>query len=254
MSLIIDVGHEGDLKGLDPGAVGNGIVEANLVLQISLYQYERYKQLGVPVKITRTKSQKLSRAERTALVKKSGMKHCKSNHINAGGGDGAEVIHSIHSIGKWAQMTLDALVAVGQNARRVFSKKLSSNSYHDYYYMHRDTGNVETIIVEYGFLDSKKDDVMQLKRDWQLYAEAAVKAYCKYAGYKYVAPASNKKEEPKLPEELLNETGRKATRSMIKKGVEEKLFTSKHENVDKYSDSELISYGFAYIDRKSNIN
>uniref|UniRef100_UPI003FA52EDB peptidoglycan recognition protein family protein n=1 Tax=Lysinibacillus sp. 54212 TaxID=3119829 RepID=UPI003FA52EDB len=62
-----------------------------------------------------------------------------------------------------------------------------------------------------------------------------------------------KKEEPKVTQ-LLNETGRKAARNMIKKGVEEKLFTSKHENVDKYSDSELISYGFAYIDRKSNIN
>lgn len=58
------------------------------------------------------------------------------------------------------------------------------------------------------------------------------------------------KEETKVPEQLLNDTGRIAARELIKKGVKEKVFTSKHENVDKYEDKELISYGFAYINRK----
>ena len=185
MSLIIDAGHQG--VGFDPGAIGNGIIEADLVLKISLYQYDRFKELGVPVKITRTKTQKLTNSERAKLVKNSKMKHCISNHINAGGGDGAEVIYSIHSKPTFAQIVLDALTAVGQNSRKIFTRK-SNNSYHDYYYMHRDTGAVETIIVEYGFLDSKKDDVHQLKNDWQKYAEAVVKAYCSFAGYKYKTP------------------------------------------------------------------
>lgn len=186
MSVVIDAGHQG--VGFDPGAVGNGIIEADLVLQISLYQLERFKALGVPVKITRTKTQKLTNAQRTAFVKNSGMKHCLSNHINAGGGDGAEVIYSIHSKPNLAQMILDELTAAGQNPRKVFTRKSSTNSRHDYYYMHRDTGAVQTVIVEYGFLDSKKDDVHQLKSDWKLYAEAVVKAYCKFAGYTYKAP------------------------------------------------------------------
>lgn len=251
MSLWIDPGHEG--VGFDPGAVGNGIIEADLVLSISLYQYERFKQLGVPVKITRTKSQKISRANRTSMIKNGGMKHCISNHINAGGGDGAEVIYSIHAKPTFAQIVLNALVAVGQNARRIFTRKLSNSSFHDYYYMHRDTGTVETIIVEYGFLDSKKDDVHQLKNDWKSYAEAVVKAYCKYAGYKYVAPAEDKseKEESTVVQNLLNETGRKECKGMIQRGVEEKLFTSDHKDVDKYSDVELISYSMAYVNRKT---
>lgn len=188
MSLIIDAGHQG--QGFDPGAVGNGIIEADLVLKISLYQIKRFVELGVPVQLTRTKTQKLTNAERAKLVRNSGAKHCMSNHINAGGGDGAEVIYSIHAKPKFAQTVLDALVAAGQNPRKIFTRT-TANAKHDYYYMHRDTGAVETIIVEYGFLDSKKDDVMQLKNDWQLYAEAVVKAYCAYACYKYVAPGRN---------------------------------------------------------------
>ena len=42
--------HGGD----DPGAVGNGITEKNLTLEISKYIYDRLKELGVPVYITRT--------------------------------------------------------------------------------------------------------------------------------------------------------------------------------------------------------
>lgn len=51
--------------------------------------------------------------------------------------------------------------------------------------------------------------------------------------------------------DFLNETGRKDAKEMIRRGVHEKLFTSKHENVDKYSDVELISYALAYANRKT---
>ena len=49
--------------------------------------------------------------------------------------------------------------------------------------MHRNTGDTESIIVEYGFLDSKEDDVSQIKNNWQNYAEAVVQAVLKYIGY-----------------------------------------------------------------------
>lgn len=195
MSLVIDPGHQG--VGFDPGAVGNGIIEADLVLQISLYQYARFKELGVPVMLTRDKTMALSNTQRTNKVKNSGMKHCMSNHINAGGGDGAEVIYSIHSKPTFAQIVLDGLHSAGQNKRKIFTKRLPNSATHDYYYMHRDTGIVETLIVEYGFLDSKGDDVLQLKQNWKIYAEAVVKAYCQYAGYKYT---SNEKPAQPKPE------------------------------------------------------
>ncbi|WP_345788237.1 N-acetylmuramoyl-L-alanine amidase family protein [Brevibacillus laterosporus] len=48
--LIIDPGH----GGTDSDTVGNGLREKDLTLQISLYQFNRFKELGLPVAITRT--------------------------------------------------------------------------------------------------------------------------------------------------------------------------------------------------------
>lgn len=46
--------------------------------------------------------------------------------------------------------------------------------------MQRNTGDTESITIEYGFLDSNKDDVAQLKNNWQKYAEAAVQGILNY--------------------------------------------------------------------------
>ena len=72
--------------------------------------------------------------------------------------------------------------------RKYYQRRLPSNPAKDYYYLHRDTPNNETVIVEYGFADSAGDDVNQLKNNWETLAEAVVKAITEYAGGKYVAP------------------------------------------------------------------
>lgn len=51
--------------------------------------------------------------------------------------------------------------------------------------MLRDTPNNESVIVEYGFLDSTKDDVEQIKNDYLKYAEAVVRAVADYKGIPY---------------------------------------------------------------------
>ena len=55
----------------------------------------------------------------------------------------------------------------------------------DYYFMQRNTGNTESVTVEYGFLDSKGDDVNLLKNNWQNLAEAVVRAVTEYANITY---------------------------------------------------------------------
>ena len=49
----------------------------------------------------------------------------------------------------------------------------------------RDTPNTESLIVEYGFLDSVGDDVTQLKNNYEKYAEAVVKGVAEYIGVPY---------------------------------------------------------------------
>lgn len=53
----------------------------------------------------------------------------------------------------------------------------------DYYFMQRNTSPLESITVEYGFLDSKNDDVNQLKNNWKKYAEATVQGILNYIGH-----------------------------------------------------------------------
>lgn len=53
--------------------------------------------------------------------------------------------------------------------------------------MLRDTPNNETVIVEYGFLDSTGDDVEQIKNNYEKYAEAVVRAVADYKGIPYTS-------------------------------------------------------------------
>ena len=57
---------------------------------------------------------------------------------------------------------------------------MPSDTAKDYYFIHRDTGVTEPVIIEYGFLDSSLDDVDQLKKNYKIYAEAVVKAIVEY--------------------------------------------------------------------------
>lgn len=54
----------------------------------------------------------------------------------------------------------------------------------------RDTPNNESIIVEYGFVDSTGDDVSKIKNNWENMAEAVVKAITEYIGVPYT-PENN---------------------------------------------------------------
>lgn len=184
--LIIDPGH----GGRDPGGGSNAFfLEKDLVLQISLYQAERFRQLGVSVELTRMDDVTLEPGPRTKRVRDSGARYCISNHINAGGGRGVETIHSIYNDGKLATAICNAIEEAGMPKRRVFTRSLPDNSKKDYYFMHRDTGSVTTIIIEYGFADNA-DDAERLRADWKQYAEAVVRAFCQFIDHPYVPPGA----------------------------------------------------------------
>jgi len=84
--IVIDAGHGGN----DPGASGNGITEKEYTLKISQYIYDRLRQLGLDVKMTRTEDETLSPSERVNRVLNAFGNTSDvivvSNHINAGGG------------------------------------------------------------------------------------------------------------------------------------------------------------------------
>ena len=183
--VVIDAGHGGS----DSGAIGNGIIEKNLTLDISKYMYDRLKELGVPVKLTRDSDVDLPASERPQRVLDqygNGKDVIViSNHINAGGAEGAEVIYALRNKDTLAKKILDELEKQGLLIRKYYQRRLPSDYNKDYYYMLRNTPNTEALIVEYGFLDNASD-ANKLKNNYKKYAEAVVKAVTEYAGYKYV--------------------------------------------------------------------
>ena len=181
--IVIDPGHGGS----DPGASGNGIIEKNLTLDISKYMYDRFRELGIPVSITRLDDSTLSPTDRVNKILSFYGSDPNviviSNHINAGGGDGAEVIYALRNSSRFADLIGSELEKSGQNLRKVYQRRLPSDMSRDYYFIHRNTGNTEPVIVEYGFLDSSKDDVNQLKNNYRNFAEGVVRAVLEYTGY-----------------------------------------------------------------------
>ncbi len=95
--IVIDPGHGGS----DPGASGNSQFEKDYTLKISKYMYDRFKELGIPVTLTRDSDITLSPTERTNKILTAYGDDPNviviSNHLNAGGGDTYFVIMYNHS-------------------------------------------------------------------------------------------------------------------------------------------------------------
>lgn len=187
IKIIVDAGH----GGLDGGATGNNLIEKNLNLETSLYMYDRFMELGIPVKLSRSTDEYLPKTERVNKIKDLYNNDPNviliSNHINAGGGEGAEVVYALKNEPTLAQSVLNNIGDAGQIKRKVYQRRLPENPNKDYYYILRETGNLEPILIEYGFIDNEQD-ANKLKNNLTDYAEAVVKAVSEYAGYNYLLP------------------------------------------------------------------
>ena len=185
--VIIDPGH----GGTDSGATGNNLLEKDYNLLISKYMYDRFKQLGIPVAITRDSDTTLSPTDRVnTILNKFGNSSdviLISNHVNSGGGEGAEVIYALRNKDTLAKRILENIGATGQTTRKYYQRRLPSDTSKDYYFIHRNTGNLEPLIVEYGFIDNTKD-VEFLKENYEELAEAVISAVANYIGVPYTPP------------------------------------------------------------------
>ena len=181
---IIDPGH----GGKDPGAVAFGVNEKDLNLIIGKYQYERASELGLNFIMTRSDDRYMTLDEHAQAVQRSGAKICLCGHCNAGGGHGFEIYHSIRHKPTFALCVANALKAKGFTPRGetgVNTRTSKTRSGQDYYRMHY-TGDTETIIIEYGFIDNPAD-LKELQSRYKEAAEAALQGVCQYLGKPYVA-------------------------------------------------------------------
>ena len=187
--VVIDPGHGGS----DPGALGNNLQEKDYNLLISKYMYDRFRELGIPVAITRNDDVTLAPTERTNIILDAFGNNPNvvviSNHLNAGGGTGAEVIYALRNTDVLAKNILENIGEAGQTTRKYYQRRLPSNTSKDYYFIHRNTGVTEPVIVEYGFIDDTASNVKFLQDNYKELAEAVIKAVANYKGYNYISPS-----------------------------------------------------------------
>ncbi len=182
--VVIDAGH----GGADPGAVSGNLKEKDLNLQAAQYMYKRLQELGIPATIVRNTDETLDRKERINRILNAYGNSSDviliSNHINAGGGEGAEIVYALRNNPTLAQMALDNIGNAGQIERKVYQRRLPENPNKDYYFIIRDTGNLESLLVEYGFIDNA-NDAYKLQNNLTDYVEGIVKAIADYAQVPY---------------------------------------------------------------------
>lgn len=185
--VIVDAGH----GGIDSGAIGNGLKEKDLTLQAAIYMYNRLEELGIRAVMTRTDDEYLPKLDRVkrimSLYNNNPNTLIVSNHINAGGAEGVEIVYSINSDSTLANMLLDNIGEAGQIKRKAYQRRLPENPNKDYYYIIRETGNAESVLVEYGFIDNTKD-AYKLQNNLDDLVEGAVKAIAEYLGVPYTKP------------------------------------------------------------------
>lgn len=84
-------------------------------------------------------------------------------------------------------MLLDNIGEAGQIKRKAYQRRLPENPNKDYYYIIREIGNAESVLVEYGFIDNTKD-AYKLQNNLDNLVEGAVKAIAEYLGVPYTKP------------------------------------------------------------------
>ena len=184
--IVVDAGHGGD----DPGAVYGGLQEKNFNLEAANYMYRRFQDLGLPVAITRTDDTTLTREERLNTMRSLGTDSqviILSNHINSGGGEGAEIVYPLRSTDTLARNILEAIGEEGQITRKYYQRRLPEDPSKDYYYIMRETPNTTALLIEYGFIDNANDR-RKLEENLTDYAEAVVRAVANYTGTTYIPP------------------------------------------------------------------
>lgn len=184
--VFLGVGH----GGKDPGAVANEFRESDLNLNIALVCRDELERHGVTVLMSRTKDENDDINEEISECNAFKPDLAGDIHNNAGGGDGAEVLHSIVG-GKGkelAQAILDEIVSIGQNSRGIKTIKNSKGT--DYYGFLRST-SCPAVIVECAFVDNRKDiEIIDTPEEQKKMGIAIAKGFLKCLGIEYKKPTT----------------------------------------------------------------
>lgn len=179
--VFLSAGHGGS----DPGAVGNGLKEKDINLQIMLACQSELLRHGVTVVCSRTTDANDPVQQEVNEANASGADIAVSFHTNAGGGDGSESFYyKTSSKGKkLAELCEKHVKAIGQNSRGVKTNNL----------MFTRATKMTAVLCECAFIDTAKDiAIVDTVAEQKAFGVAYAKGILEYFGIAYKAPVAAK--------------------------------------------------------------
>lgn len=173
--VFLSAGH----GGTDSGAVGYGLQEKDVNLQIMLACGAELERHGIEIVYSRTKDENDPVAEEVREANSSGADIAISFHANAGGGDGFEAFYYTASANgeKLAQLGEKYVIALGQNSRGI------KNGNHLYFVKNT---KMPAVLYESFFVDNATDkQIGDTIQEQALFGVAYAKAILEYFGIDY---------------------------------------------------------------------
>ena len=186
--VVIDPGHGGE----DSGAIGNNQYEKDYTLKISRYMYDRLKELGIPVSITRDSDITLDNDERINKIKGfygTGNDVIVISNALTSNDEGTEIVYALRNSSGLSENISSELKKVGIPINKYYQRRLPTDTSKDYNQIIRDTKNNQTIIIYYGNVDSDTDS-KYLKNNLEELGEAVVIGLTNYLNVNYVPKES----------------------------------------------------------------
>ena len=192
LTVMLDPGHGGG----DPGALGGGLREADLVLQLALREAELWRARGVEPILTRSTDRYVDLKARTAQENAQRPACFISHHMDAAVGEracGPTVwLHSKapQSYLDWGADTLGGILAAGMSTNRSqgVNRGYRGNPGADYA-VNRDTLG-PSMLIEFGFITSPAN-----RREFQEHldglARAVVESTARFLGLPELPEAQN---------------------------------------------------------------
>ena len=174
-TVFLSAGHGGS----DPGAVGYGMKEKDINLNIMLACNEVLKTHGVTTVTSRMKDENDPVTDEVKEANASNADIAVSFHTNAGGGDGSESLyHSSNSEAKkLAELCEKHTKAIGQNSRGVKER--------DGLWFLRGT-KMTAVLCECAFIDHDADnDIVDTVAEQKAFGVAYAKAILEYLNIPY---------------------------------------------------------------------
>ena len=173
--------------GRESGVTGNGIVEKDYNILISEYIFNRLKSLGADVKIIRTTDEYISEDDRANKILNAYGNNSKVvalSNMLGNTGSGAEIIYALRNNSNLASALAENLDDAGLTVSKYYQRRSENDTSKDYYNIQKDTGLIETIIVNYGNINNI-NEATNIKNEWEDYAEAVVKSLANYTNVPY---------------------------------------------------------------------